>query len=109
MHVCFLTHEYPLPGISHGGVGTFVRTLGRKLAQRGHRVSVVGTVYKEAGCFLDEGVHVYTRTPSKWKFASFIDNSMQVNSILEALDRECPIQVIETPETGLAFIRKKRR
>lgn len=40
MRICFVCNEYP--PAPHGGIGTFVRTLARRLADLGHAVAVVG-------------------------------------------------------------------
>ena len=42
MHICFLTNEYPKEGYTHGGIGTYVQTLAKKLIMLGHSVSVLG-------------------------------------------------------------------
>lgn len=109
MHICFLTHEYPLPGMIHGGVGSFIKTLGRKLVDSGHRVSVAGTGFEDAAYVLDEGINVYTLKNSGWKFASFIDNSRQLNFLLKKIHDTHPIHIVESPEYGLAFIKKQRK
>jgi glycosyltransferase involved in cell wall biosynthesis len=108
MHVCYLTHEYPLPGSTHGGVGVFVRTLGQKLTEQGIRVSVVGAGYGKDDYVNDNGVHVYAIKDSTWKLGRFIDNSRRINRMLRKIHAERPINIVETPEIGLAFIRKKQ-
>ena len=45
MHICFITSEFPKPGFPHGGVGTFVATLGEALVEKGIQVSVIGLNY----------------------------------------------------------------
>lgn len=107
MHICFLTSEYPHLDYPHGGVGTFIQTLGRALVQKGVRVSVVGIGYtghdvKEN----DHGVKVYRLRRSKWPKLRFIDSGKRLNSFLRNLHCEYPISIIETTELGCAFIQK---
>lgn len=45
MHICFITSEFPKQGFPHGGVGTFVTTIGKALVEKGVRVSVIGMNY----------------------------------------------------------------
>ena len=57
MHICYVCSEYP--PAPHGGIGSFTQTLGRAVAARGHRVSVIG-MYPDAyaGVAHDQGVAV---------------------------------------------------
>jgi len=106
MHICFLTHEYPLPGIRHGGIGSFINTLGKKLVRYGHRVTVVGAGYFDDKYICHEGIHVFPVPHSKWPYAGFIDNSRRINAVLKSIQQRYPIDVVEAPEAGLAFIEK---
>lgn len=107
MHICFLTGEYPHPDYPHGGVGTFVQTLGRALVQRGIEVSVVGIGYADQDVVEeDRGVQITRLRRSNWlKFSAF-DNSKRINAALQELHINKPIDVIESAELGFAFIRK---
>lgn len=106
MHICYLTHEYPLPGIKHGGVGSFVRTLAKKLVEYNHRVSVIGAGYTDEEYVCDAGIHIYPIQHSKWLYAGFIENSMRINDMLRKIHKINPIDIVEAPEAGLAFIEK---
>jgi glycosyltransferase involved in cell wall biosynthesis len=55
MNLCFLCCEYP-PS-RHGGIGSFVRLLGRALVRRGHRVRVAGTYPTHESATADPGDH----------------------------------------------------
>jgi glycosyltransferase involved in cell wall biosynthesis len=55
MRIAFVCDEYP--PLPHGGIGTFVQTVGRELATAGHRVSVFG-VAGEGSRWSDRGVEV---------------------------------------------------
>jgi len=64
MRLLFVCNEYP-PS-QHGGIGTFVQTLGRELVKQGHTIYVVGyerSVNKETHED-DQGIHVI-RIPQK--------------------------------------------
>jgi glycosyltransferase involved in cell wall biosynthesis len=106
MHIAFVTSEYPVKGKNHGGVGSFVRTLGIELVRNGHQVSVVGTDYEKDIFFNDEGIDVHALGKSGWKFARFIDNSRRINSLLSKIHQTRPLDILETAELGLAFIKK---
>lgn len=106
MHICYITHEYPIKNLSHGGVGTFTRSLGYKLAQRGVSVSVIRiSKVGRTEIIDDNGVQVYMVPESKLPFKFFF-NSAAVNKTIADIHRSNPISVVETPELGLAFLRK---
>jgi glycosyltransferase involved in cell wall biosynthesis len=107
MHICYITAEYPIKELSHGGVGTFTRSLSYKLIEKGVAVSVIRLANVNEEQFInDNGVHVYLiPEEKKWPF-KFIWNSIKVNKkILEIHSKE-PISIVETPELGLAFLNK---
>jgi len=104
MHVCYLTHEYP-PNVMTGGIGSFVQTIARLLVREGHRVSVIGTWnnYQDA-IEEDEGVTIYRIRRSRMPFARFLWHSARINGKLAAINRQDPIDLIEAPNLGFAFI-----
>ena len=107
MHICFLTNEYPQPEKSHGGIGTFVQTLGRSLVLAGHRVSVVGTgSSSEDSVSDDEGVIVYHTKAYKIQGIKALLNAKSINIKLRKLHKEQSIDIVETNENGLALIDK---
>lgn len=106
MHICFLTHEYPLPGKTHGGIGNFVKTLATELVKLGHRISVVGGFAKKEECVNAAGVTVYLLQTSSWRVGAFYANSRKLSRLIENINRRCPIDVLESPEMGLAFLKK---
>lgn len=108
MHICFVTHEYPKQGFSHGGIGTFIQTIGRGLVKNKHQVTVIGINgyacdYEEEN---DQGVTVYRLKPKKIKGVTWWLNSRKVNAHIKKIHAKTPISIIETPELGLAFIKK---
>lgn len=106
MHICFITQEYPLPGHTHGGVGSFVKTLAEGLVKSGHFVSVIGADYSPHGVVIQNGVKIYALGISKWRIGKFFDNSRKINRLFRKINSSHPIDIIETPEMGLAFINK---
>jgi glycogen synthase len=61
LHVLFLSQEYP-PETGGGGIGAYVQTMARALAQRGHEVHVLSCVEGQASQDrLDEGVSLHRR------------------------------------------------
>lgn len=80
------------------------------LAQRGIEVSVIGfykSHAKEEVC-LEEGVSVYRLHSSRWKSLRFLDHALRINKALRALHRKHKVDIVESTELGLAFIRKDR-
>ncbi|TFV97217.1 glycosyltransferase family 1 protein [Algoriphagus kandeliae] len=108
MHICFLTSEFPKPGYSHGGVGTFIRNLGIALVNNGFRVSVVGPNYNDEFEFeVLQGIHVYrTRRFDKTRGITWLRRARSINKVIEQIHRENPVNIIEGTELSLAFIDK---
>ena len=106
MHICFLTHEYPMPGQTQGGIGSVVQTIGRVLVREGITVSVVGVrndlqkeIFEE-----DEGVKVWRLPAAKWPTARFLPNSRRLVKKLKEIHRRTPIDILEGSELSFAFI-----
>lgn len=104
MHICFACPEYP--PAPHGGIGSFVQTLGRELVKRGHQVSAVGMYGYGAhleGEENDCGVRVI-RVPSRGlPLLRVIPNRIRQRAAFFELNRQTPIDIIEGGE--LAFAR----
>lgn len=107
MHICYLSHEYPLWGT--GGIGSFIQTIGRGLVAQGHKVSVVGignNPYLEE--LNDEGVEIYRLPASRYlRKGRFIENRWRIRKKLRELHGEMSIDIVESPE-GLLFMLPKR-
>ncbi len=107
MHICFLTNEYPKEGFPHGGVGTFVRILGKNLVKNGVNVSVVGlnytNEYEEA---VDEGIHIYRTSFKKTKGLQWYNNNKSISNKIREIHSKQPIDIVEVSELGLAFLQK---
>lgn len=105
MHICFLTHEYP--PASHGGIGTFIQTMGRALVEQGHQVSVLGLYpIRQALIENDQGVRVMRLAESQTRLA--ILNLWRGYFILwreiNALHRQQPIDVLEGNELSFGLL-----
>lgn len=108
MHICFITHEYPKEGFPHGGIGTFIQTIGKAYVNEGIKVSVVGiNVYANKNEEeLDEGVHIYRLKPRKVKGITWFLNYRSINRQILKIHKASPINIVETSELGLAFLNK---
>lgn len=107
MHICFLTHEYPKPGFPHGGIGSFIKTFATQLVKNGHKVSIIGIGYSEIDeIYSEDGVSIFRLGPVKLKGLSWFLNSGKINRKISELHKENPINIIESTETGLAFIKR---
>lgn len=108
MHICFITNEYPKEGFPHGGVGTFVHTISHKLIEYGHQVSIIGiNVYTKKNEYENENdIEIYRLKPKKIKGLTWLFNNKSINSKLSQVNALRPIDIIETAELGMAFIKK---
>ena len=108
MHICFITNEYPKLDFPHGGVGTFIHTVSQKLIEEGHRVSVVGiNVYTKVDEIENDGeISIFRLKPRILKGLTWYLNNKSINRKLEEIHNENPINIVETAELGLSFIKK---
>ena len=103
MHICYLTHEYPPE--PHGGIGTFVQALGRRLVEAGHAVSVVGVWKRHEDAQADDhGVRVHRVRASHWPTARFLPNGWRVRKRVLDIHASHPIDLIEAADSGLALV-----
>lgn len=107
MHICFITSEFPKPGYPHGGVGTFIATLGKALVEKGVEVSVVGKNYiaKEEVEVIN-GIKIYRLTAKKVKGLEWYFNTRVIANKIREIHSKSPINIIETTDMGLAFLSK---
>ena len=107
MHICFITHEYPKVGFSHGGIGSFVKTIATALVKNNMQVSVVGINYTATNeNEIDGGVAIYRLKKSTVKGLAWYYNSNAINKKIEEIHAQNPISIIEASELGFAFINK---
>lgn len=102
MHICFVCSEYP--PAPHGGIGSFIQTLGRELVKKGHHVSALG-VYgygpELEGESFDEGVRVI-RVPSRGlPLLRILSNRHRFLKAFDDLHRSIPIDILEGSEVAL--------
>ncbi len=108
MHIVFLTHEYPTLNPTHGGVGSVVQTLARKLSDEGHRISVIGLYKVNRATETNDGpIRLYALPFSQWKFGRFWDNSRRILRQLDRIHRQHPIDAVEGSELSFAFFPDK--
>src|SRR5690554_642702 len=107
LHICFITSEFPKQGFPHGGVGTFVATLGKALVEQGVQVSVIGLNYinKEETEHID-GINIYRVVAKKQKGLQWYFNSRAITNKIKKVHQQNPIDIAETAELGLAFLPK---
>ncbi len=108
MHIVFLSNEYPL--WAPGGIGSFLQTFGRSLVQNGHFVTVLGVGKKDTCEYLeDEGIEILRLPENKTKLPDFMVASFRLNRELRRIHKENPVDILESPEGGMAFISKNHR
>ena len=103
MHICFACSEYP--PAPHGGIGSFIQTLGRELVKRGQLVSAVGMYGygphlegEEDDC----GVRVI-RVPSRGlPLLRVVPNRLRQRKAFFELHGQTPIDIIEGSEAAFA-------
>jgi len=106
MNIVFLSSEYPI--WAPGGVGTFLQTFGRTLAQHGHTVTILGIGDKDNTEILDDRSVKLIRLPKNTsRLPNFLYNKIKLNKKLKELQRNQPIDIIESAEQGLAIISRK--
>ena len=107
MHICFLSHEYPLWGT--GGIGTFVQTIGRGLVKEGHNVTVIGSSNLKNGDYIDdEGVEIWRLpSPKFFKKGSFIEIAFKVRKKINEVHKKKPVDIVEADERGLFILPHK--
>ncbi|MCD0471100.1 glycosyltransferase family 4 protein [Flavobacterium sp. JAS] len=110
MHICFLINEYPKEGFPHGGIGSFVKTLAGALVKNGIKVSVIGINYTlNDENEVVEGVNVYRIKRSTIKVFSWYFNFKAINKKIKEIHGLSSIDIVESSELGLAFIRKIKK
>lgn len=107
MHICFISNEYPKEGFPHGGVGTFLKTIGPKLVAAGYEVSVIGVNYIASDEFtVENGVAIYRVKKQNKKGLIWWLNAKAINAKIKEIHAKNPIDIVESAELGLAFIHK---
>ncbi len=106
MHICFIASEFPLPGMTFGGIGTFLISYSKILIQNGHSVSIVGIVAPKNECEVTvEGVNIYYKGQSKVKGLAWFFNSKMISKTITEIHKKNPIDIVEAQEAGFAFVK----
>lgn len=105
MHICFLCNEYP--PVPHGGIGTMTQTLGRGLVRHGYQVTVIGLNHALYSTIdYDCGVKIIRLPKSSGHTFRFASNGLRLKKALRSLHQEIPIDILDGPENGFAFVPK---
>ncbi len=108
MHICFITNEYPKPGYTHGGIGSFISTIAKALVLSGNWVSIVDIGYQNNNEHEnDNGIEIYHISAAKQNGLRWYLNSRKINRQIDEINSKSSIDIIETSEMGLAFINKR--
>lgn len=106
MHICFIANEYPPPGKSYGGIGSFLLSYTKILIQNGHTVSIVGTTDEKSN-FQSKtvGLEIIYASRSSIKGLKWYLNSLKISKTIAHLHKNNPIDIIEAQEAGFAFVK----
>lgn len=106
MHICFIASEYPLPGASFGGIGTFLVSYSKILIKNGHTVSIVGISkgHQEVITTVD-GLTIFYSPHSKIRGLAWFFNSKNISKTIASIHKKNPITIIEAQEAGFAFVK----
>ena len=86
-----------------------MQTLTRQLIKEGFDISIVGinctSTYEEEN---DQGVHIYRLPANMIKGLKWYYNFRSINNKLLEMHQNNPIDIVESTEMGLAFIKKRK-
>ncbi len=103
MKLCFLSHEYPKPGLNPGGVGVFLKTYLPELAKLGHEVTVLGAnntnLYEET---FDQGVRIIRLPNPKTPLINWLLIAKNIKRKIIELSPD----LVEGSELSFAFLPK---
>jgi glycosyltransferase involved in cell wall biosynthesis len=105
MRICLICNEYP--PAPHGGIGTFVKTLARSLAQLGHQVFAVGYGHDARKRQWEDGPVSVLTLPlaARWlegcgnrygRTLSFVAQKVHFSRALKALAAKAKFEVVES-------------
>jgi glycosyltransferase involved in cell wall biosynthesis len=107
-HICFIPpYAYPKEGFSHGGIGSFTKSYLQDLVQRGFKITLI-EFNKKPLIKTAEGMTIIYLKKSKIRGFSWLLNAIKINTKLEEIHKQHAIDIIESAELGLAFIKKKK-
>ncbi len=107
MNICFLTHEYPKPGLNPGGVGVFLQTFLPELVKNGLQVTVLGAnnsnTYEESNI---DGVRIIRIPNPRIPGISWWWIAKGLNRKIKELHEEKAFDIVEGSELAFAFLEK---
>ena len=107
MHIVFITDEYPKAGFSHGGIGTMVYMLAHAMKAMQHSITILGINYETKDeDITEDGIRIIRLAKSTRLFFKFADHARRLNKTLKTLHAAHKIDIVESPELGLAFVKK---
>ena len=106
MHLCYLTNEYPKPGHSHGGIGSFLKVICPALVKAGNQVSVINGTRGPRKIVRREGVTIIYTPFSQKRGLAWWYNYRAVDKEIAVLHKKSPIDVVEGSEMSFAFTKK---
>lgn len=100
MKICYLCNEYPLVSKA-GGLGSFVRDIGKELVKRGHEVTVVG-IYRHPlrEVLEDEGVRVVCLPGCSGGRVGFFQSRWRLSRWVVEKARQSKLDLVESGESG---------
>lgn len=107
MNICFLTHEYPKPGLNPGGVGVFLQNFLPELVKKGIKVTVLGA--NNSDTFEDimvDGVRIIRIPNPKIIGFNWWLIARGINQKIQEIHEEKPLDLIEGSELAFAFLKK---
>lgn len=95
MKIAFVCNEYP--PIPHGGIGSYVQTLGRALVAAGHEVTVVG-LEPRASVREDAGVRIVALAETRLRGCSWLWDRWRIHRWLARAARGGEVELVDVPD-----------
>lgn len=105
LHICFIG-EFPKQGKAIGGISVFMKTMADALAASGHQITVISFNEQKDGPEEGHPYPVFRMHPKKWRFLNFLRIAKVQNRLIREAHINRPIDVVETSESGLCFLKK---
>lgn len=107
MHICFLSHEFPKPGLNPGGVGVFLYTFCQILTEAGHRVTILGANDSNITDDVTQGnLRIIRFAKPSLPGVNWWLIARKLNAYLREINTSHPLDIVESSELGLAFLQK---
>ena len=109
LHVCLVNYEYPNE-TSIGGISTYQKRMADSLIKKGCKVTIIAGALSKNQEYYEDGVHVY-RIIKKFPFknlSNYTEYSKSVNDIIRKINKNNPINIIESPEISAEMLEYQR-